>query len=700
MRVAQAAVEFAPRHARLALALAMLLATAKAAAAEPLLVRGGSEASVAALAGVQRSTRLALGASALAALRTKTEAVVDGFPLGGGGTATLDLRRVSPFRPTTRIEIMEAGGPRLLAAPDVAYFAGKVRGEPSSRVVLVAGGATVRGFVASGGEVHRFGPDGHGTHRSYALRDVDPAAYPPPGGFCLNDAHPQLAGPAKQPAVKALAPPVAASTLRRADVAIETDRELRLKFASDDEALGYLGELLAAATAIYENEVGVELAFSYIRLWGASPADPWTGSDTIDALNEVQEYWLDPGHGMDVIAGSRDLVHFVSGKDVSGGVAYIGAICNETYGFGVSQVFGSFNLASPATLWDVLVFTHEVGHNFGSPHTHCYDPPVDKCYTVEDGCYSGPVVASRGTIMSYCHLLGGVDNVDMLFGGVVSNQITSTIDGLSCLETVETGTCGNTVIEANEQCDDGNLVAGDGCSGGCRFEICGNAWDDPGEECDDGNAVSGDGCSPACTREPLCGDGLVDPGEQCDDGAKASGDGCSASCLTEPCLVLRSGQSVWAKAKVSVRKPGTSRSGLSVSGTFGLGVPVSSLGLGTGGARLMLENGVGVRRVDLTLPAGGLWAVRPGKWIYRDPAGTSGGIRKVVVRDRTRAGVPDVQVKIAGQGSYAFVPEDLPLVVTLILGDDLAGRDGACGRYAFNGGSCRASRGGSRLSCR
>ena len=60
----------------------------------------------------------------------------------------------------------------------------------------------------------------------------------------------------------------------------------------------------------------------------------------------------------------------------------------------------------------------------------------------------------------------------------------------------------------------------------------------------------------------------------------------------------------------------------------------------------------------------------------------------------------DVQVKIAGQGSYAFVPEDLPLVVTLILGDDLAGRDGACGRYAFNGGSCRASRGGSRLSCR
>ena len=32
-----------------------------------------------------------------------------------------------------------------------------------------------------------------------------------------------------------------------------------------------------------------------------------------------------------------------------------------------------------------------------------------------------------------------------------------------------------------------------------------------------------------------CGDGLVDAGEQCDDGNRASGDGCSASCTVEPC---------------------------------------------------------------------------------------------------------------------------------------------------------------------
>jgi cysteine-rich repeat protein len=393
-------------------------------------------------------------------------------------------------------------------------------------------------------------------------------------------------------------------------------------------------------------------------------------------------------------------VHFISGKDVQGGVAYVGAICNRSYGFGVSQVNGTFNLADPSTVWDVLVFTHEVGHNFGSPHTHCYNPPIDRCYTVEPNCYNGPVVTSRGTIMSYCHLLGGVQNVDLIFGGTVSNQITSTIATVSCLETVQSGTCGNAVVEAGEECDDGGVVAGDGCSAGCRLEVCGNAWKDPGEDCDDGNTVTGDGCSPTCQHEPLCGDGALDAGEECDDGNESSGDGCSAACETEPCLVLRAGQSVWAKARVSVKKPGTSRAGLSVSGTFGLALPVESLGLGTSGARLMLENPGGVRRVDLTLPAGGMWVVRPGKWIYRDPAGASGGIRKVIVRDRTRGGVPDVQVKVVGHGAYAVAPEDLPLAVTLILGDEVAGHDGACGRYAFDGGSCHATRRGTRLTCK
>src|SRR6185369_2858606 len=46
---------------------------------------------------------------------------------------------------------------------------------------------------------------------------------------------------------------------------------------------------------------------------------------------------------------------------------------------------------------------------------------------------------------------------------------------------------------------------------------CGDGHTDPSEECDDGNVTDGDGCSAACTIE-RCGNGRVDKGEKCDLG--------------------------------------------------------------------------------------------------------------------------------------------------------------------------------------
>jgi len=65
--------------------------------------------------------------------------------------------------------------------------------------------------------------------------------------------------------------------------------------------------------------------------------------------------------------------------------------------------------------------------------------------------------------------------------------------------------CGNGLKEGAEQCDDGNLVNGDGCSGACMMESsgarCGDALVSNGEQCDDGNNVAGDGCSATCENE-------------------------------------------------------------------------------------------------------------------------------------------------------------------------------------------------------
>src|SRR5262249_789213 len=120
--------------------------------------------------------------------------------------------------------------------------------------------------------------------------------------------------------------------------------------------------------------------------------------------------------------------------------------------------------------------------------------------------------------------------------------------------------CGNGAPETGEECDDGNVTPGDGCSDTCTVEtgwfctgapsmcapICGDDLVTGAEQCDDGNTTAGAGCSATCTVEPgfscmgnpsacvaICGDGLVVDGEGCDDGNTGAGDGCSATCTVE-----------------------------------------------------------------------------------------------------------------------------------------------------------------------
>ena len=74
-----------------------------------------------------------------------------------------------------------------------------------------------------------------------------------------------------------------------------------------------------------------------------------------------------------------------------------------------------------------------------------------------------------------------------------------------CAPVVPGPVCGNTVIEAGEQCDDGNTVNGDGCDAACQTEalVCGNAVIEADEQCDDGNTIDdGNGCLADCTIDP------------------------------------------------------------------------------------------------------------------------------------------------------------------------------------------------------
>ncbi|MEA2699604.1 MAG: hypothetical protein QOI66_3875, partial [Myxococcales bacterium] len=102
--------------------------------------------------------------------------------------------------------------------------------------------------------------------------------------------------------------------------------------------------------------------------------------------------------------------------------------------------------------------------------------------------------------------------------------------------------CGDTVVQTNEQCDDGvNLSSYGGaaktCAPGCKFApYCGDRNVDGafGEACDQGvdNGKGYGFCTSGCQLGPRCGDGAITDNEECDDGAAngTSQSGCMATC--------------------------------------------------------------------------------------------------------------------------------------------------------------------------
>ncbi|MBQ9243310.1 MAG: DUF4215 domain-containing protein [Proteobacteria bacterium] len=156
--------------------------------------------------------------------------------------------------------------------------------------------------------------------------------------------------------------------------------------------------------------------------------------------------------------------------------------------------------------------------------------------------------------------------------------------------------CGNGNLDENEACDDGNIIAGDGCASNCAYveagyqcfvpgfpctkvqepvipnppvtSKCKNGIVEEGEQCDDNNPFHDEGCTANCRIEegwecppaggkciqvkpPVtarCGDQNVDEilGEECDFdfdmlNGPVGGDGCSATCKIEPGYICQAG---------------------------------------------------------------------------------------------------------------------------------------------------------------
>ena len=335
------------------------------------------------------------------------------MPLGPAREALLELQPSDAFGGDSRVEAVGRAKGGELVRTEIpvrgAFLSGKVSGEADSHAFLAVSDAGTFGYVESGGHTYIIssGPFGRGLPTvSYDLTAMPPGIVDPPAWTCATPA-PEVAP--EQPGDGGVAgtPPC-----RQVRVAFETDYEyLQLFGGSTGAATGYVATLASALTSIYSRDVNTRLAAVYSRLW-TTPSDPWTATNTTDQLDQFVGYW-----NINMTSIARDVAHFLSGRGLGGGVAYLPGLCNGTP-FGVSANLAGF---FPTPLvdnngqnWDIMVTAHELGHNFGAPHTHSYVPPIDGCGNSPQDCSAA--AGGNGTIMSYCHLCGGgMTNIKLRF---------------------------------------------------------------------------------------------------------------------------------------------------------------------------------------------------------------------------------------------------------------------------------------------
>jgi hypothetical protein len=298
------------------------------------------------------------------------------------------------------------------------HYWGIVNGDANSLAAVSFVGDEIMGFISKNGEHYTFGKledSEPGVHVIYKKKDLKVQ----PSIGCDTDDDIHYIGNGK--------PSAEHSPGDCVKMYIEIDNDIVNGKGGVTQAVNYVAGAFSQVSILYAND-NVELVVNEIVAW--STTDPYTGPSTSNYLTQFRNYLNGNYNG--------DLAHLV-GYQGGGGIAYVDVLCNAFYGVAYSDINSSY-ASVPTYSWTIEVLTHEIGHNLGSPHTHnCSwngnNTAIDGCGPAagySEGC-DGPI-PSAGTIMSYCHLIGGVGiDFNLGFGPQPSALIQGEIANASCL---------------------------------------------------------------------------------------------------------------------------------------------------------------------------------------------------------------------------------------------------------------------------
>lgn len=355
------------------------------------------------------------------------------IPVETNKTLNVTLERFEILSPDAKIVERTSDGNRDVNLTDIMLsYKGGIKGDEKSLVTLTFSGGKLIGLIKSGNETYVIGSlrdgqnietDDYIVYKESMLKDRKMFNC----GSDVFDVPSEIEKRIKE--VYGRQFDAGTATLLDAKIAIDVDfYTYNIYGSSVANASAYALSLAASASAVYAKDMNIKLTVGYLRVWTVQ--DPYTSNSGNTLLNQFQSEWINTQGGVE-----RVVAHLVSRRssiDV-GGIAYLNVLCNPTYGYGLSSVIGTINNL-PAYSYDVVVIAHELGHNFGSPHTHnCswVGGPIDTCYYVEGGCFSGQPHPSVGTIMSYCDTEGG--SVIMDFGPQPEALIRNTAEAAFCI---------------------------------------------------------------------------------------------------------------------------------------------------------------------------------------------------------------------------------------------------------------------------
>ena len=330
------------------------------------------------------------------------------------------------------------------------YYRGIVKGNANSLAAISVFENEIIGMVSTDDGNYVIGKmDGKGfasneyiIYNDFDLKKENPFV-------CGADDDGPMGLPSTPDADPADALPSYASTCKTVKVYIEADSLLYFNKGSVLLTTNYVTGFFNIVATLYQRD-SLFTEISQIKVW--TTKEPYRSNTSINGLNDFGMRVRDTFPG--------DIAHLVSlaGGDAGvGGVAWLDVLCtsysasgstyySRTAYSGIASTYVA-TLPIPVYSWTVQVFTHEMGHNLSSHHTHWCGwqlrpgkyGSVDSCYTRElylGGCdTSGPIpsVSVKGTIMSYCHLTASGIKFANGFGILPGNAIRAKVKSAACL---------------------------------------------------------------------------------------------------------------------------------------------------------------------------------------------------------------------------------------------------------------------------